>query len=60
MLRTYQGFEKEIVFILKLWRGIFHKISRFENKKEHVKNIFRLKTEKAEKSEGFTKLDSET
>ena len=43
---TYEGFEKEIVFILKLWGGIFHEISRFGNKKEHNKNIFRLKAEK--------------
>ena len=26
MLRTNQGFEREIVFILKLWWGISHKI----------------------------------
>ena len=39
MLRTYQGFEKEIVFIFG--EEFSTKYQDLE-KKEHVKNIFRL------------------
>ena len=45
MLRTYQGFEKEIFFILNFGEEFSTKYQDLE-KKEHVKNIFRLKTEK--------------
>ena len=50
MLKIYQGFEREIVFILKLWMaGIFHE-SRFRQKiknvKINVKKILGLKLKK--------------